>query len=268
MELNVFNANNENTGKKKLPEQFDEPVRNDLIQRAVEVVQANARQPYGADPRAGKKASAKLSRRRREYKGSYGHGISRVPRKTLNRNGTRMYWVGAFAPGTVGGRRAFPPGSEKDFSKSLNVKERRKAIRSALAATVNKAVVQQHGHKVPQQYPFLIDNAFEAMDSTSKVQAALEKLQLAQELERSAEKTVRAGMGKMRGRRYVKKVGPLIVVSGPCKLAHSARNIAGLDVVVVSKLNAELLAPGTKPGRLTLYTAAAIDKIAKEKLFA
>lgn len=267
MELNIFNANNENTGKKKLPDQFNEPVRADLIQRAVEVVQANARQPYGADPRAGKKASAKLSRRRREYKGSYGHGISRVPRKTLNRNGTRMFWVGAFAPGTVGGRRAFPPGSEKDFSKALNLKERRKAIRSAIAATVDKAVVQKHGHKVPANYPFIIDNSFEAMDSTAKVQTALEKLQLAHELERSSEKKVRAGTGKMRGRRYVKKVGPLIVVSGPCKLAHSARNIAGIDVVAVTQLNAELLAPGTKPGRLTLYTAAAIDKMAKERLY-
>ena len=74
-------------------------------------------------------------------------------------------------------------------------------------------------------------------------------------------------MGKMRGRRYVKKVGPLIVVSGPCKLVNSARNIAGIDVVAVNKLNAELLAPGTKPGRLTLYTSAAIDKMTKEKLY-
>ena len=267
MELSIFNAKNENVGKKHLPTQFDEPVRNDLIQRAVEVMQANARQPYGSDPRAGKKAAAKLSRRRRKYKCSYGHGISRVPRKTLSRNGTRMHWVGAFAPGTVGGRRAFPPGAEKVWSKSINTQERRKAIRSALAATVQKAVVTQHGHKIPNTYPFLIDNTFEAIDSIVDVRAALDKLQLTTELERSSEKTVRAGMGKMRGRRYVKKVGPLIVVSGPCKLVNSARNIAGIDVVAVNKLNAELLAPGTKPGRLTLYTSAAIDKMTKEKLY-
>jgi large subunit ribosomal protein L4e len=268
MELNILNAKNENVGKKKLPAQFSEPVRPDMIKRAVEVMQANRRQQYGADPRAGKKAAAKLSRRRREYKGSYGHGISRVPRKTLSRNGTRMHWVGAFAPGMVGGRRAFPPGSDKVWSKDINTKERKKAIRSAIAATVDKAVVKSHGHKLPDNYPFIIDNSFESFDSTKQVFDAFEKLKLDSELERSAQKTVRAGMGKMRGRRYHKKVGPLIVVSGACKLVNSARNIAGINVVAVNHLNAELLAPGAVPGRLTLFTAAAIDKMEKEKLYA
>ncbi|MBI4145364.1 50S ribosomal protein L4 [Candidatus Woesearchaeota archaeon] len=266
MELKILNATNQSVGTKKLPGAFDEPVRKDLIQRAVEVVQANRRQPYGADPRAGKKAAAKLSRRRRKYKGSYGKGISRVPRKTLSRNGSQMYWVGAFAPGMVGGRRSFPPGADKDWSKSINVKERRKAIRSALAATVNKAIVQQHGHRVPDTYPFLIDTSFETLDTAKKVRDALENLNLTAELDRAGEKKVRAGTGKMRGRRYQKKVGPLLVVSGPCKLVQSARNLAGVDVVSADRLNAELLAPGAKPGRLTLYTSAAIEKL--EKLFA
>ena len=35
----------------------------------------------------------------------------------------------------------------------------------------------------------------------------------------------------------------------------------------MNELNAELLAPGTAPGRLTLYTQAAIAKLEKEKLF-
>jgi large subunit ribosomal protein L4e len=268
MELSILNQNNETVGKKKMPAAFAEPIRRDLIQRAVEVVQANARQPYGNDPRAGKKAAAKLSRRRRDYKGSYGHGISRVPRKTLSRNGTRMMWVGAFAPGTVGGRRAWPPRAAKVWSKRINVQERRKAIRSALAATVDKLLVQQHGHRLPQHYPFILDASFEAIESTKQFEQALDKLNLTAELARASVKHVRAGTGKMRGRRYQKKVGPLIVVSGPCKLAFSARNLAGVDVVSVHKLNAELLAPGTVPGRLTLFTSTAIDKMDKEKLFA
>ncbi len=268
MELTILNTKNESVGKRKMPMAFSEPVRNDIIQRAVEVVQANARQPYGADPRAGKKAAAKLSRRRREYKGSYGHGISRVPRKTMSRNGTRMQWVGAFAPGMVGGRRAFPPGQEKVWTKYINTKERRKAIRSAIAATVDKKLVTLHGHRVPDHYPFVIDSSFEALDSTKQVHDAFDKIKLTTELERAAQKSVRAGIGKMRGRRYQKKVGPLIVVSGPCKLVNSVRNIAGVDVIAINKLNAELLAPGTVPGRLTLFTAAAIDKMEKEKLYA
>jgi len=265
MELQIINAKNEQVGKKKLPAIFAEPIRKDIIQRAVEVVQANARQPYGNDPRAGKKASAKLSRRRREYKGSYGKGISRVPRKTLSRNGTQMYWVGAFAPGTVGGRRAWPPRAEKDWSKRINDKERRKAIRSALAATLDKQLVGSR-HKIPSTYPFILDASFESLESTKQIQDALSKLNLGDELARTAERKMRSGTGKMRGRRYQTKVGPLLVVSGPCKLVLGARNISGVEVVAANKLNAALLAPGAAPGRLTLFTSAAIDKM--EKLFA
>ena len=47
----------------------------------------------------------------------------------------------------------------------------------------------------------------------------------------------------------------------------AAKNIPGVDVVEVKSLNAELLAPGAKPGRLTLWSSAAIEVMGKEKLF-
>ncbi|MCQ8904714.1 MAG: 50S ribosomal protein L4, partial [Methanothermobacter sp.] len=34
-----------------------------------------------------------------------------------------------------------------------------------------------------------------------------------------------------------------------------------VDVVTVENLNAELLAPGTHPGRLTVFTRSAIEKL-------
>ena len=71
----------------------------------------------------------------------------------------------------------------------------------------------------------------------------------------------------MRGRKYKRKKGMLIVVSDDCKLIKAASNIAGLDVVDVKKINAELLAPGAKPGRLTLWSESALDGMEKEKLF-
>src|SRR3989344_8376406 len=138
MELKILNAENKEVGKQKMPVQFQEPFRADLITRAVHAILANKRQQYGSDPRAGKKQAARLSRRRRDYKGAYGKGLSRMPRKTLVRRGMQMIWVGAFAPSTVGGRRAFPPTSERDFSQKINDKERKKAIRSAISATLDK----------------------------------------------------------------------------------------------------------------------------------
>jgi len=267
MELAIKTPTNADEGKKKLPAQFAEPVRADLIKRAVEAIWSHDRQPYATDPRAGKKAAAKLSRRRRKYKTSYGHGISRVPRKILSRNGTQMMWVAAFAPGTVKGRRAHPPTIAKEWSQKINDQERRKAIRSALAASVDKKLVANRGHALPQAFPFIISNAFEALDKTQAVADALHKLGLEQELSRSGKKKIRAGRGKSRGRKYKTSTGPLIVVGGDCKLLKAAQNIGGIDVCAVNRLNTSLLAPGAVPGRLTLYTANAIDKLDKEKLF-
>lgn len=47
----------------------------------------------------------------------------------------------------------------------------------------------------------------------------------------------------------------------------AAANVPGVEAVEVKHLNAELLAPGAEPGRLTLWTKAAINILEKEKLF-
>ena len=41
----------------------------------------------------------------------------------------------------------------------------------------------------------------------------------------------------------------------------------GFDVCLVKNLNAELLAPGTHAGRLTLWSKEALDLLEKESLF-
>ena len=254
-------------GEVQLPEQFNEEIRPDLIKRAVHVIQANTRQPYGAKEGAGMRASADISRRRHNFKGSYGYGISRVPRKIMSARGTRFNWTGAVAPGTVGGRRAHPPKPEKDWSKKINIKERRKAIRSAISATAIPAIVKQRGHKVPAKYPFVLDSKVESLKKTDDVLKVLNGLGLKEELERTSQTKIRAGKGTMRGRKYKSKVGPLIVVSGKCDLQKSARNIPGVEVRVVSRLNAEALAPGTDYGRLTLWSKSAIEQMKEKQLF-
>ena len=254
-------------GKTKMPAQFEEHIRPDLIKRAVEAIESHNRQPYSPDPRAGKKASAQLSKRRRRYRGMYGHGIARTPRKIMSRQGTRFNWVGAFSPNTVGGYRAHPPNAKTIWSQKINNKERKLAIRSALSATMQKTIVQTRGHAAPAAYPFIVSKEFESIEKTKTFVAVLEKLGLEQEMERASKKTSRAGKGRLRGRRYKKAKGPLIVVSGDCKLLKSAKNIPGIDAVEIKNINAKLLAPGGEPGRLTLFTQQAIEKLEKEGLF-
>ena len=266
MKANIIDLENNEIGKIDLPKQFEEPIRPDLIKKAVLTIQANNRQRYGSDPRAGKKVSVRVSKKRHDYRGSYGHGISRVPRKIMSRRGTRMNWTGAFAPGTVGGRRAHHPKAEKIWEKKINIKERRKAICSALASSISKEIVSKRGHKVPDNYPLIMEDKFEKLDKTKELKKVLEKIGLKNELKRASEKKVRAGKGTMRGRKYKRKIGPLIVVSDKCKL-ENCKNIPGVEVVKIKNINAELLAPGTKPGRLVIFTKSAIEKLSEKKLF-
>lgn len=268
MKVEVRDMDNKKIGTIDLPEQFDEPIRDDLISRAVLAIQSRLRQAYGSSPLAGLRHSTNLSRRRRDYRGSYGHGISRVPRKILSRNGRRMYWVGAQAPGTVGGRRAHGPKASKEWDQKINAKERRKALRAALAATIDANSVTKRGHRVPEGYPFVLDDAFESLAKTAEVVKVFKALGLSHEMERTAHKKVRAGRGKSRGRKYKAPVGPLLVVSGDCPISKAARNMAGVTIKRVNELSANELAPGCVPGRLTLFTKAAVEKIRNDKLYA
>jgi large subunit ribosomal protein L4e len=267
MKLPLLSKAKAKTGDVELPPQFEEPIREDIIQKAVYVFQCNQMQQYGAEPMAGNKYSSFITKRRREYRGCYGFGMSRTPRKILSRRGRRMMWVGATAPNTVGGRRAHPPKSEKVHGKEMPIKERRKAIRSAIAGTVLPELVKTRGHFPPKGYPFIVEDAICKLDKTKDVKKLLETLEFNEELARTQEKKVRAGKGKMRGRRYKTKRGLLIVVQEKCPLELAAKNIPGVEVSRVKELNVELLAPGAKPGRITLWTKGAIEKLKTEKLF-
>lgn len=267
MKLNILDAAKTNKGSVDMPAQFTEPVRADLIRKAVDAVQSTNRQPYGASPDAGKRSSSIVSKRRRKYRGSYGFGISRTPRKVMSRRGTRMNWTGAFAPNTVGGRRAHPPKASKIWAKSINDKERRKAIRSALAATLDKSLVQAKGHQIPDSYPFIIDDTLQKLEKTKDVVKALSTLGFDAELDRTSTRKIRAGKGTMRGRKYRQKTGILFVIDDECKLYDAAQNVPGVEILTASALNAEVLAPGGVPGRLTLFTKSAIQRIADEKLY-
>jgi large subunit ribosomal protein L4e len=265
--MNLVDLEGKKLKEINLPIQFYEEVHPNLIWRAVLAIQANKRQSYGAERGAGMRYSAKLSRRRRDYKRSYGYGISRVPRKVLWHRGSQFGFVGAKAPGTVGGRRAHPPKAEKIWDKKINLKEKRKAIRSALSATLDKNLVILRNHQLPNIYPLIIENKFEDLKKTKDVIKVLKNLGLNKELEKLEIKKVRSGKGKNKGRKYRKKKGPLLVVSKKCELIKATRNIAGIDISPVNQINVELLAPGARAGRLTIYTQAAIERLEKEKLF-
>ncbi len=268
MKVKVKSTGNTEVGEASLPRHFYEPVRPDIIQRAVRAIQLNNRQPYGAKKGAGMRHSADLSKKRRDYRRTYGYGISRVPRKILSRRGSQFNWEGAIVSGTIGGRRAHPPKAEKDRTVKINKKENQKAIRSALAATFKKDIVEERGHNPPEEYPFVVEADIEDIGKTQKLKQTLEKLGFEEELKRTEEVRERSGKGKNRGRRHTQKPGLLIVVSEEdADVVKAANNLPGVEAFFVKNLNAEVLAPGTHPGRVTLFTDKAIDVLEEEEVF-
>ena len=195
-----------------LPAQFSEPVREDLIRRAVSSLRMSRRQPYGADPIAGKRQGYHTPKRRKRFKTTYGKGISRIRRKHLWARGGQFYWIGAFVASATGGRKAFAPRSGKVLIEKINRKERRKAIRSAMAAS-NIVVM---------------DDKLESVKKTSEMFNAFKSNKMDSELDRSKERKIRAGVGTRRGRKYKTKVGPLIVVSKACPAMLAADNLQGV----------------------------------------
>jgi large subunit ribosomal protein L4e len=216
--------------------------------------QAARIQSWVTDPMAGKRTTAQ----------SYGagRGVAMVPRVKGSRHpaGSKA----AFVPQAAGGRRAHPPRVARTITEKINRKERRLAIRSAVAATANQDLVEARGHQLENvpQIPLVVDNELCNVRKTKETREIFKKLGLMDDVVRAKTgKNIRAGRGKTRGRKYKTPKGPLLVVGEDKGIRLAARNHPGVEVVVVDNLNAELLAPGTHPGRLTIYTPSALEKL-------
>jgi large subunit ribosomal protein L4e len=150
--------------------------------------------------------------------------------------------------------------------KRISKKEARLALLSAIAATASKENVSSRGHAIEDvpQLPLIVTGAIEELTKTKEVEEALTHLGILSDIYRvKASRKIRAGKGKRRGRRIKQAVGPLIVVAENRGLVNAASNLPGVDVATVNNLNAEMLAPGTYPGRLTLWTNGAIEQLYK-----
>jgi large subunit ribosomal protein L4e len=228
-----------------LPVMFREEYRPDLIRKAVLALQSTRRQPHGTYPYAGICSSA--------VGWGSGRGASHVPRI---KNGSRA----AKVPQAKGGREAHPPVVAKVLEKQINQKEKQKAFRSAVAASIQEDLIRSRGHLFDGKVPVVFEDKFETLNRTQDVITALAAAGVFQDVERAKEsRKVRAGRGKMRGRRY-KQRKSLLIVTADTPL-RSARNLAGVDAVTVDQLNVEHLAPGMQAGRLTVWTESALTRL-------
>ena len=259
MKVDVFDLNGKATGKIDLPAVFSEQVREDLIRRAVSAMQSKRRQPYGTDPYAGLRSSAHYHGYRRHRYTMMNREMARMPR-IHGKTTPQLTWRARLVPQAVKGREAHPPKAEKVWSLKINDKERRKAIRSAIAATALKELVARRGHRFAlDALPIVVDDELQSLKKTKDVVEFFKKVGLEKELKRISERKVRAGVGKTRGRRYKRKIGPLIVIAEDKGISNAAKNLLGVNIVRAQNLSAEHLAPGAVPGRLAIFTKSAIE---------
>lgn len=232
----------------QLPLAFSSPVRTDLIERAVVAARSHRRQPHGTSPTAGLRHSV-------EWSGK-GRGVARTPRLMGSMRGAQ-------APNTVSGRPAHPPRVATLWAKKVNVKERRLAFAAALAATREVTLARARGHEVPDglHLPVVVESPLEDVVTASDARGFLLRLKLWGDVDRAQAGThVRAGRGKRRGRFRHEPRSLLVVTSAPGK-ARGFENLSGVEVVAVQRLGTEHLAPGGTPGRLTVFSHAALDSL-------
>jgi len=122
------------------------------------------------------------------------------------------------------------------------------------------------GHKIEQitEVPLIVADDVQTITKTKQAIAVLKKLKAYTEVEKvKSSKTVRAGQGKNRNRRYRQRLGPLVVYKQDKGIVRAFRNVPGVQTMNISRLNLLQLAPGGQVGRFVIWTQSAFEELGK-----
>jgi len=158
-----------------------------------------------------------------------------------------------------------PTKTWRRWHRKINITQKRFALASAIAASAVPALVMARGHKVEQtpEIPLIVDNkTIDNVDKTSKAIALLKSLNAFEDVQKVTDsKKIRPGKGKMRNRRYVQRRGPLIVFNEKGPLTKAFRNLPGVELCNVNRLNLLQMAPGGHLGRFIIWTKDAFERL-------
>lgn len=260
--INVLNLNGEKT-RDIATDIFLGNIRKDIVQRIVEIEKLEEKQLYAPSEWAGMQTSAhgNVKHNRHVWKTDRGKGLSRYPKKRMSDKGERFVWVAAVIPGVRGGRRAHPPKLIRAVSK-INKKERRFGFLSGLAMISSLEEIKKKYSTLAEKeiknmkiaLPLVIDSKILTL-KTKEFFAFLEKV-LGKDLFDLAlqEKTIRAGRGKMRNRRYKKNAGMIFVIGN-----KESKKIPGIEVEHVKDLKLSDIADNG--ARITMFTEEAVKDL-------
>merc|ERR1711973_414565 len=237
-----------------LPAVFRAPVRPDIVSLMHNNIAKNKRQPYCVSEPAGHQTSAE----------SWGTGraVARIPR--VRGGGTHRSGQAAFGNMCRGGRMFAPTKTWRRWHRPINQKQRRYALCSALAASSIPSLLMARGHKIDQvpEVPVVCTNAIESLTKTKAAVALLKQLNAYDDVQKCQNsKQIRAGKGKMRNRRNVMRRGPLIVYNEDHGIKQAFRNLPGVELISVDRLNLLKLSPGSHLGRFCIWSEGAFQKL-------
>ncbi|KAJ4971528.1 hypothetical protein NE237_004627 [Protea cynaroides] len=238
-----------------LPDVLKASIRPDIVNFVHANMSKNSRQPYAVSKKAGHQTSAE----------SWGTGraVSRIPR--VPGGGTHRAGQGAFGNMCRGGRMFAPTKIWRRWHRRINVNQKRYAVASALAASAVPAIVLARGHRIENapEIPLVVGDSAEAVEKTSAAIKVLKQIGAYADAEKAKDSHgIRPGKGKMRNRRYISRKGPLVVYGTEgSKIVKAFRNIPGVEVANVERLNLLKLAPGGHLGRFIVWTKSAFEKL-------
>jgi len=241
-------------GSVALPSVFLAPIRPDVVKFVFTSMNKNKRQAYAVNDWAGHQHSAE----------SWGTGraVARIPR--VSGGGNSRSGQGAFGNMCRKGRMFAPTRTWRKWHKKINTNQKRFAVASALAASALPALVMARGHLISNvaEVPLVVDGSVESTQKTKQAVAILSAIGAGADCEKAKNsKNLRTGIGKIRNRRYVARKGPLVVYANDNGITKAFRNIPGVDLVNVEKLNLLKLAPGGHLGRFVVWTKPAFEKL-------
>ena len=252
--LSVYSLTGDKSGETTLPAVMTAPLRSDIVQFVHTNMNKNKRQAYAVNIKAGKKVVAS----------SWGTGraVARIPR--VGGGGTSRSGQGAFGNMCRGGRMFAPTKTWRKWHRKINISQKRYAVASALAASAVPALVMARGHDIDEvpEIPLVMDNAIESTKKTSAAKDILAAVGAMDDVDKAANsKQIRAGKGKMRNRRYTLRRGPLVIYASNDGVEQAFRNLPGVELCCVDRLNLLQLAPGGHMGRFCIWSQAALEKL-------
>merc|ERR1711977_438695 len=244
----------------QLPAVFLAPIRPDIVTFVHTSMNKNRRQAYAVNKDAGHQTSAESC--------GTGRAVARIPR--VPGGGTHRAGQAAFGNMCRSGRMFAPTKVWRKWHQKINLGQKRYAVASALAASSVPALLLARGHQVSTvpEVPLVINSevfAAGAIARTSSAVGLLKSVGASADVAKvKNSRKLRAGKGKLRGRRHRQRRGPLVVydpeVDGK-ELSLAFRNISGVETSSVFALNLLQLAPGGHLGRFIIWTSAAFKAL-------